>query len=51
MILGGKRLWVEGHGYGTFDGNGQTWYDFVRGESNYPSRQSALALTLSSSIL
>lgn len=37
FILGGKRLNVEGHGYGTFDGNGQAWYDFVDGQSNYPS--------------
>lgn len=28
---------MEGHGYGTLDGNGQAWYDFVNGESNYPS--------------
>ena len=38
LILGGKNLTVEGHGYGTFDGNGQAWYDFVDGESNYPSK-------------
>ncbi|KAI8245445.1 hypothetical protein K4K57_000143 [Colletotrichum sp. SAR 10_99] len=35
--LGGKHLDVNGFGYGTFDGNGQTWYDLVKGESNYPS--------------
>ncbi|EEY20545.1 polygalacturonase [Verticillium alfalfae VaMs.102] len=45
MILGGKRLHVEGYGHGTFDGNGQTWYDFVRGESNYPNRPHALVVT------
>ncbi|KAM0323261.1 hypothetical protein ACHAQA_008852 [Verticillium albo-atrum] len=45
FILGGKKLWVEGHGYGTFDGNGQTWYDFVKGESNYPNRPHALVIT------
>ncbi|KAL3290716.1 glycoside hydrolase family 28 protein [Colletotrichum asianum] len=36
-VLGGKHLDVSGFGYGTFDGNGQTWYDLVKGESNYPS--------------
>ncbi|KAL2108845.1 hypothetical protein VUR80DRAFT_3318 [Thermomyces stellatus] len=45
FILGGKNLWVEGHGYGTFDGNGQTWYDFVKGESNYPNRPHAIVVT------
>ncbi|KAK1147164.1 hypothetical protein N8T08_001903 [Aspergillus melleus] len=40
FILGGKKLWVEGHGYGTFHGNGQAWYDFVKGESNYPTEDS-----------
>ncbi|KAJ3962639.1 hypothetical protein N0V92_000624 [Colletotrichum tropicale] len=36
-VLGGKHLDVNGFGYGTFNGNGQTWYDLVKGESNYPS--------------
>ncbi|KAF4843177.1 Alpha-L-rhamnosidase rgxB [Colletotrichum siamense] len=36
-VLGGKHIDVNGFGYGTFDGNGQTWYDLVKGESNYPS--------------
>ena len=35
-FLGGKGLIVRGHGTGTIDGNGQEWYDFVNGESNYP---------------
>ena len=39
LILGGERLYVEGHGYGTSDGNGQAWYDFVKGQSNYPGTQ------------
>lgn len=29
---------VNGFGYGTIDGNGQAWYDFVKGASNYPRR-------------
>ncbi|CEL08645.1 hypothetical protein ASPCAL11792 [Aspergillus calidoustus] len=45
LILSGKRLEVEGHGYGTFDGNGQVWYDFVNGESNYPNRPHMLVIT------
>uniref|UniRef100_A0A8H7KEB1 Pectate lyase superfamily protein domain-containing protein n=1 Tax=Bionectria ochroleuca TaxID=29856 RepID=A0A8H7KEB1_BIOOC len=45
FILGGKRLNVEGHGYGTFDGNGQAWYDFVNGQSNYPNRPHMLVVT------
>lgn len=45
FILGGKRLHVEGFGYGTFDGNGQTWYDFVKGQSNYPRRPHAIVIS------
>ncbi|CAG8974670.1 hypothetical protein HYALB_00006404 [Hymenoscyphus albidus] len=37
-ILGGTNVRVDGFGYGTIDGNGQVWYDFVKGESNYPRR-------------
>ncbi|TIC98020.1 Alpha-L-rhamnosidase rgxB [Colletotrichum higginsianum] len=43
-ILGGKNLDVDGFGHGTFYGNGQTWYDLVRGESNYPRRPHALLI-------
>ncbi|KAL4884225.1 exopolygalacturonase B [Aspergillus karnatakaensis] len=43
-FLGGEGLSVYGHGYGTFDGNGQAWYDLVKGESNYPNRPMALAI-------
>ena len=35
--LGGDNITFEGFGTGTFDGNGQAWYDFVKGTSNYPS--------------
>jgi galacturan 1,4-alpha-galacturonidase len=35
-FLGGEGLIVRGHGVGKLDGNGQEWYDFVDGESNYP---------------
>jgi galacturan 1,4-alpha-galacturonidase len=35
-FLGGEGLTVDGFGVGTLDGNGQTWYDLVKGVSNYP---------------
>ncbi|CZR56855.1 related to exopolygalacturonase [Phialocephala subalpina] len=43
-FLGGDNIKVRGHGYGTLDGNGQTWYDFVNGASNYPHRPHALTI-------
>lgn len=48
-ILSGKGLYVEGFGHGTFDGNGQVWYDFVKGESNYPNRPHAIVITATNS--
>ncbi|TVY78246.1 Alpha-L-rhamnosidase rgxB [Lachnellula suecica] len=44
-FLGGDNIVFRGHGYGTFDGNGQTWYDFVSGVSNYPGRPHALTIS------
>jgi polygalacturonase len=44
-ILGGDNIKFTGNGYGTFDGNGQIWYDFVRGASNYPRRPHALTIS------
>lgn len=38
FIFGGDSIYFHGNGYGTFDGNGQTWYDFVGDTSNYPRR-------------
>lgn len=35
--LGGDNISFNGHGTGTLDGNGQVWYDYVNGISNYPS--------------
>lgn len=37
-LFGGSSIHWKGHGYGTFNGNGQVWYDFVNGASNYPRR-------------
>ena len=38
FIFGGDNIYFHGNGYGTFDGNGQTWYDFIGNASNYPLR-------------
>jgi hypothetical protein len=38
--LGGDNITFEGFGTGTLDGNGQAWYDLVKGISNYPSNTS-----------
>ncbi|KAI8158979.1 Alpha-L-rhamnosidase rgxB [Colletotrichum sp. SAR 10_70] len=43
-FLGGKNVTVDGFGYGTLDGNGQVWYNLVKGQSNYPDRPHALAI-------
>lgn len=43
-FLGGSNIHVNGHGIGTLDGNGQAWYDFVQGESNYPNRPMGLTI-------
>jgi hypothetical protein len=49
--LGGENITFNGFGTGTFDGNGQTWYDFVKGKSNYPSELRHSAQRLTSQIL
>lgn len=36
--FGGEGIHWYGHGYGTLNGNGQVWYDFINGQSNYPKR-------------
>ncbi|ETS81570.1 hypothetical protein PFICI_06572 [Pestalotiopsis fici W106-1] len=43
-FLGGQNINVNGYGSGTFDGNGQVWYDLVKGESNYPKRPMGLTI-------
>ncbi|KAF5350919.1 hypothetical protein D9758_010499 [Tetrapyrgos nigripes] len=37
-VFGGDNVTFNGHGIGTFDGNGQIWYDFSNGTSNLPGR-------------
>jgi len=44
-LLGGTNISFTGNGYGTFDGNGQTWYDFIQNRSNYPRRPHALTIS------
>ncbi|RPD81626.1 pectin lyase-like protein, partial [Lentinus tigrinus ALCF2SS1-7] len=36
--FGGDNVFWTGHGYGTFDGNGQIWYDLANGTSNMAGR-------------
>jgi galacturan 1,4-alpha-galacturonidase len=36
-FLSGENITFNGHSIGTIDGNGQIWYDLVKGISNYPS--------------
>lgn len=38
FFFGGDNIYFHGNGYGTFDGNGQDWYDYVGDASNYPRR-------------
>lgn len=43
--LGGDNVRINGHGTGTFDGNGDYWYGWIRQQpntSNYPGRPHAL---------
>jgi hypothetical protein len=45
FILGGDGITLDGHGHGTFDGNGDDWYRFIRAQpntSNYPGRPHAI---------
>lgn len=42
--LGGDRILFDGHGQGTFDGNGGVWYHYASGVSNMKGRPHALTL-------
>ncbi|KAF2167153.1 glycoside hydrolase family 28 protein [Zasmidium cellare ATCC 36951] len=42
FFFGGEQVWWHGNGYGTFDGNGQTWYEAVGSQNNYPGRPHAI---------
>lgn len=43
--LGGDSITFQGYGAGTFNGNGDVWYRFVNGRSNYPRRPHQLTIT------
>ncbi|EJD03461.1 uncharacterized protein FOMMEDRAFT_187148 [Fomitiporia mediterranea MF3/22] len=43
--FGGSDILWEGHNIGTFDGNGQLWYDLTKGVSNLPGRPISLVIT------
>ncbi|KAL9625539.1 MAG: hypothetical protein Q9160_000250 [Pyrenula sp. 1 TL-2023] len=43
-FFGGENVTFRGYGVGTLDGNGQAWYDFVNGQSNYPRRPHAITI-------
>lgn len=43
-FLGGERVQFNGFGNGTLDGNGQAWYNLVKGQSNYPNRPMAITI-------
>ncbi|KAJ7718689.1 glycoside hydrolase family 28 protein [Mycena maculata] len=43
-FLGGNNITFNGHGYGTFNGNGQIWYDYTKGVSNLAGRPHALTI-------
>ncbi|KAJ5111504.1 pectin lyase fold/virulence factor [Penicillium argentinense] len=45
FILGGNNVRIDGHGVGTFNGNGDTWYQWIKKQpntSNYPGRPHAI---------
>ncbi|OBT47732.1 hypothetical protein VE00_02195 [Pseudogymnoascus sp. WSF 3629] len=45
LIIGGDNVRINGHGTGTFDGNGDYWYQWIRKQpntSNYPGRPHAV---------
>ncbi|KAB5517543.1 putative exo-polygalacturonase [Coniochaeta sp. 2T2.1] len=47
FILNGNNVRFRGHGRGTLDGNGDSWYSFIRQQpntSNYPGRPHAITL-------
>ena len=47
FILGGNNVHIDGHGRGTFNGNGDVWYEYISkqpNQSNYPGRPHALTM-------
>ncbi|APA10819.1 hypothetical protein SS1G_03540 [Sclerotinia sclerotiorum 1980 UF-70] len=44
-LFGGRNIHWDGHGYGTLDGNGEVWYEFINGTNNYPGRPHQITYT------
>lgn len=44
-FFGGHNIHLHGNGAGTFNGNGQTWYDYVGAYSNFPRRPHAITFS------
>ncbi|KAH7397380.1 extracellular exo-polygalacturonase-like protein [Pyrenochaeta sp. MPI-SDFR-AT-0127] len=48
FILSGNNVRINGHGVGTFNGNGDYWYEWIRQQpntSNYPGRPHQITFT------
>ena len=43
-LFGGDNIYFNGYGYGTFNGNGQVWYDYNAGRSNLPGRPHSIVM-------
>ncbi|KAI4808905.1 pectin lyase-like protein [Aureobasidium sp. EXF-8845] len=43
--FGGDGISFQGYGAGTFNGNGDVWYRYINGRSNYPGRPHQLTIT------
>ncbi|ESZ95247.1 hypothetical protein SBOR_4359 [Sclerotinia borealis F-4128] len=44
-LFGGDNIHWDGHGYGTLDGNGEVWYEYINGTNNYPGRPHQITYT------
>jgi len=44
-LFGGENVHWDGHGYGTLNGNGEVWYEFINGTNNYPGRPHQITYT------
>ncbi|KAB8296270.1 hypothetical protein EYC80_009044 [Monilinia laxa] len=44
-LFGGDNIHWDGHGYGTLDGNGEVWYEFINETNNYPGRPHQITYT------
>jgi galacturan 1,4-alpha-galacturonidase len=50
-FFGGDNITWNGYGYGTVDGNGQAWYDFIAGRNNYPGRPHGITIFATNSVI